>query len=411
MMIKELAGGEILSGVKEDHKRVFKELEIDCTLAKINSYMGVELSKETVDKILNNMGFKYEFKDGNYHVTVPSRRIDYENNYQDLIEDIARFYGYDNIPLTIPKTSDVGHLTKEQLYERGIKNLLATLGMNEVITYSLTSEAKVNQFNYHNYEAIKVLIPITEEKQYLRLSLIPSLLEVLAYNKARKKDNMSIFEMANLYAAQGEYQYLTGAFSGIGKKSLWQKQEVDVDFYYAKGVLDEMFKRMGLSATYVKDRELKNLHPGVSAKIMIGEEEIGFIGQIHPNMEKEYSLNKTFVFELDMAKLLHASDDRVNYHLFSKYPSITRDLAIVLDKSVEAYQVEALIRQTARKYLVNIELFDLYEDPSLGENKKQLAYKLTFADNSKTLESEEVDKVIKSVLNRLAFNFGATLRE
>ena len=408
-MIQELAGGKIYEGVTTKKNRHFKEIEIDCSLAKINSYLGLELSEQEVSKIISNMQFKYTYKDGDYHVIVPSRRIDYENNYQDLIEDIARFYGYNNIPESIPSTKDSGHLTNAQAYERGIKTYLAGLGLNEVITYSLSSKDKVSEFNYKGYEPIKVLTPITEEKEYLRVSLIPSLLEVISYNKARKLDNQKVFEISNIYAKDTEKSLFTGAFTGLVSRSLWQQSMVKIDFYFVKGILEELFARLNITPRFEKGM-IDNLHPGKTALIYVGQDMLGFIGQVHPTLEKEYDIKDVYVFELDFDKLLELASKDPKYHIYSKYPSITRDLAIVVSKDVPASKIEELIKQTARKYLVNIELFDLYEDASLGDDKRQLAYKLVFADNTKTLDSSDVDKVIKSVLNRLEFEFKATLR-
>ena len=167
-MLTELADANVYSGVSSVVNEEFTPVVIDVTLDKINSYMGVKLTSEEVNDILRRMNFDYEFDGVTYHVNVPSRRIDYDNNYQDLIEDIARFYGFDNIPLTIPATSDKGHLTREQSLERSIKTLLAGLGMNEAICYSLTSEEHLYEFVNEEKEAVKVLMPFTEEKEYMR---------------------------------------------------------------------------------------------------------------------------------------------------------------------------------------------------------------------------------------------------
>ena len=409
-MLAELAEGTVLDGVASVVNEEYKPVVIDVTLDKINNYMGVKLTEAEVNDILRRMNFEYTYVDGMYHVNVPSRRIDYDNNYQDLIEDIARFYGFDNIPLTIPATSDKGHLTKEQSLTRSIKNLLAGLGMNEAICYSLTSTEHLYEFVNEEKEAIKVLMPFTEEKEYMRQSLIPSLLDVVSYNKARKIDSVKFFEISDVYYEGGSHKLLSGALCGIYEKSLWQQKVEKVDFFLVKGIIEELLSKLGISATYVATVK-KNMHPGKCAAIMVGETEVGYLGAIHPKYQKEHSLNETYVFELNYDVLLALSEEKIKYTPVSKFPSITRDLAIVCNKNIKASEIQALIKQTGKKILVDVSLFDLYEDESIGLENKQLAYKLTFCDSEKTLESADVEKVIRSILNRLEFTYGAKLRQ
>ena len=409
-MLVELADATVLDGVSSAVNEEYTPVVIDVTLDKINSYMGVELSSSEVNDILNRMNFEYEFKDGLYHVIVPSRRIDYDNNYQDLIEDIARFYGFDNIPLTIPATSDKGHLTREQSLERSVKNLLAGLGMNEAICYSLTSDERLYEFANNEYNPIKVLMPFTEEREYMRQSLIPSLLDVVSYNKARKIDSVKFFEISDVYHEEGTTKLLSGALSGIYEKSLWQQKVEKVDFFLVKGIIEELLTKLGIKATYVAANK-KNMHPGKCAAIMLGDVELGYLGAIHPKYQKDYSLNETYVFELNYDLLVANSEEAIKYSPVSKYPSITRDLAIVCNKKIKASEIAALIKQTGKKILVDVSLFDLYEDESIGLENKQLAYKLTFCDSEKTLESADVEKVIRSILNRLEFTYQAKLRQ
>ena len=153
------------------------------------------------------------------------------------------------------------------------------------------------------------------------------------------------------------------------------------------------------------------MHPGKCAAILAGEKEIGYLGAIHPKYQKEHSLNETYVFELNYDLLLELSEEAIKYTPVSKFPSITRDLAIVCNKNIKASDIQALIKQTGKKILVDVSLFDLYEDESIGLENKQLAYKLTFCDSEKTLESADVEKVIRSILNRLEFTYQAKLRQ
>lgn len=409
-MLEELADAKVYSGVSSVVNEEYKPVVIEVSLDKINSYMGVKLTSEEVNDILRRMNFEYKFDGVTYSVNVPSRRIDYDENYQDLIEDIARFYGFDNIPLTIPKTSDKGHLTKEQSLERSMKDLLAGLGMNEAICYSMTSLEHLYEFTVTDNPFVKVLMPFTEEREYMRQSLIPSLLDVVSYNKARKLDSSKFFEISEVYYEGGSRKLISGALSGIYEKSLWQQNIVKVDFFLVKGIINELLTKLGINATYEK-YEAKNMHPGKCACIKVNGDMVGYLGAIHPKYQKEHNLSETYVFELDYDKLIELSEEKINYKPVSKYPSITRDLAIVCDKNINASDIMALIKQTGKKILVDIQLFDLYVDESIGLENKQLAYKLTFCDSEKTLESADVDKVIRSILNRLEFTYKAKLRQ
>lgn len=408
-LLQDLASGNVYQGISSAKTREFKPLSIEISLDKINAYLGVNLSEKEVSQIIDNLDFDYQFDGKKYLVNIPSRRIDYDNNYQDLIEDIARLYGYDNIPLSLPKTSDKGALTKRQSFERTVKRILSNLGLNETIYYSLTNKENVLEYNYANLEAVKVLMPITEDREYMRLSLIPSLIDIANYNKARKNNNLKFYELSKIYGKGVEKTLLSGLLTDDYFNSGWQKQDIKVDFYLVKGILEELFRRNNLEVTFVPS-EVKNLHPKKTASIMLGDKCLGFIGQLHPLVEQKNNLKNVYVFELDFDMMLENVQIKNNYHLFSKYPSIERDLAIVIKKEISADKVEKLIRQTAKALLVNLELFDVYESEALGLENRQLAYKLVFADNNKTLETNDVDRVIKSILNRLNYEFGASLR-
>ena len=282
--------------------------------------------------------------------------------------------------------------------------------MNEAICYSLTSDERLHEFTNVDHEPTKVLMPFTEEREYMRQSLIPSLLDVVSYNKARKIDSAKFFEISDVYHEDGTTKLLSGALSGIYEKSLWQQKVEKVDFFLVKGIIEELLTKLGIKATYVA-ADKKNMHPGKCAAIMLGDVELGYLGAIHPKYQKDYSLNETYVFELNYDLLIKNSEEAIKYAPVSKYPSITRDLAIVCNKSIKANEIAALIKQTGKKILVDVSLFDLYEDESIGLENKQLAYKLTFCDSEKTLESADVEKVIKSILNRLEFTYQAKLRQ
>ncbi len=407
IMISELTNAKVYKGISSAVNTKHKDIKIETTLTRINSNLGLNLNEKEVDSIIKRLGF--EGKIAKDKVNIPSRRIDYDNNDQDLFEDIARIYGYNNIPTTLCKTSDQGDLTEIQSKIRQVKNYFVNCGLYENITYTLVKDDTLNDFTLEVNEPMSVMKPFTLDHKTMRQSLIVSLLEVVSYNQARKNENINIFEISNVYSKGKENLLLSGALSGLMNTSLWQCSKEIVDFYYAKGILQGLFDLLGVEVEYVAS-DIKNMHPYKTALIKSKEIVLGFIGEVHPKYQSKVNVKETYVFELDFNKLLECSNTKINYEPITKFPSITRDLAIVCSKEIEANEITKLIKQTGKKILVNIELFDVYVGENVAEDEKSLAYKLTFVDSAQTLESQTVDKSIEQILKRLEHVYKAKLR-
>ncbi len=407
-LLAKYASGKVLSGVVgvED---MYEDKVVFVSTNKINKVLGTNLSNQEIESILERLALDFK-GEGEYTITIPSRRMDLQASYQDIIEDIARIYGYDNIPTTLPATSLKGGLTDEQKYYRNIRQILTNLGLNEAITYSLVSEKVINDFSNQDKKSVHVLMPMTEDRAVMRKSLVKSLIDVVVYNKARKMNDVQFFELGKVYSTDGEQHFLSGALTGLYMSNLWQGVKVKVDFFLVKGILDTLFAKLNVDASYVKADEFKNLHPGRSAKIMINDTYVGFVGELHPRYAKENDAANTYVFELNADLIYTLINKKFIYESLPKVPSVTRDLAIVVKKDITCQQVLDVIKMTARKHLVEYEVFDLYEGENLGEDEKSLAISLTFQDKEKTLETQDVDKFIKSILNRLDALLQAHLR-
>ncbi len=409
LMIQELANGQVYDGINGVVNKKHTPVVINTTLKRINSNLGLKLKMIQVEEILQKLDFTYTVDKTKLQVNIPSRRIDYDTNDQDLFEDIARIYGYNNIPTTLCKTSDKGNLNFKQTKIREVKNYFVNCGLYETVTYTLVKEETVHEFTLEDKEVVSVMKPFTLDHKTMRQSVIPSLLDVVSYNLARKNDNVNIFEISNVYSKNKEDMVLTGALSGIMNSSLWQGQKEIVDFYYAKGLLEGLFNLLGIQVEF-EAADIKNMHPYKTAFIKKGNIVLGYLGEVHPKYQKKASIKETYVFEIDFNKLLQVVNTKINYEPISKFPSITRDLAIVCNKEIAANEITKLIKQTGKKMLVNVELFDVYVGDNVNEDEKSLAYKLTFMDSTQTLESATIDKACEQILKRLEFTYQAKLR-
>ena len=410
-LMQNLCDAEVLSGVNGIDNLGFVEKNVTITLNKVNKVLGTNITKVELEDIFDALAYEYTLNNDVYTIQIPSRRMDLEASNQDIIEDVARIYGYNNIPTVIAATSDKGALTEKQSTLRHIRQYFMNNGFNETITYSLVSEAELGLFTNDISDPIKLLMPLSEDRSVMRRSLLNGLVKVVAYNKARKLDDLALFEIGSKYRLDKEELLLSGVMTGCYNSSLWQGNKGKVDFYLLKGKLDALFSMLGYEASYNALKDMPNFHPGMTAEIIVSNKVIGIIGKLHPSFEKENDLNDTFVFEVNLSILFNIAKKEFKYEPIPKFPTVTRDLAIVVKKDVNASQVVDIVKMVSKKYLVELDIFDVYEGEKVGSDEKSLALKLVFQDREKTLETETVDKVINSILNRLDFNLKAYIRK
>ena len=266
-------------------------------------------------------------------------------------------------------------------------------------------------------EPIKLAMPMSEEHAILRQSLVPHLLDAIGYNQARKNHSVGLYEMGTVFISQGkdkqpiEQQHLAGALTGLFVDHPWQGEKVPVDFFTVKGILEGLFTKLQVAAhIHYEQAALEGMHPGQTANILLNNEVIGFMGRVHPNREKEYDVKNVFVFELNLDQLLAFKTEPLVYQAIPKYPSITRDIALIVDQNVTAYELEQVIKQSGGKLLQMVNVFDLYVGEHVPEGKKSVAFTLTYFDPEKTLTDEEVNAVHEKVLAALNEK-GAELRQ
>ena len=401
-----LADGDIDNGFACVDNLNKSDKEITIEINKIKSYLGIDITEAKVEEIFNALGFKVTNKNGLFTVLVPSRRVDITNS-QDLEEEIARMYGYDNIPSTLPNTNSKGALNEKQKLVRSIRHFLAGLGLMEVVNYSLINKNDLNKFGEFSNE-ISLLMPMTSDRETLRQTLLNSIVEDLKYNSARQQQDLAIFEIGKGYNTNGEYDLVAVGIKGLFNSNLWQGKKQIADFYLLKGILEQLLSYIGIDVTFVKGVN-NGLHNGQTAFVMVGNTRIGVIGALHPVILKENDITDGFVFELNLTEIYKLRNVKNNYKPISKFPTVSRDIAILINKEVPSSDIIALIKQTAKK-LVNINIFDVYEGEKIDPNMKSIAISLEFQDTEKTLTSEDVDKFINQILKRLDFTYQAKLR-
>ncbi|MBA9085007.1 phenylalanyl-tRNA synthetase beta chain [Fontibacillus solani] len=426
-LMMSIAGGKVLTGIVESVVSQPEEQVITLSLDKLNDYLGTQISMLETKAILSRLHFESGDAAGNaLDVRVPTRRVDITRDV-DLIEEVARLYGYDNIPTTkIEGPSTVGGYTKSQALRRLLRGLLVHGGLQETMGYSFVREGDRNLFlNLSEGECeIKLAMPMSEERSVLRGSLLPGLIDATQYNRNRKLDDLALFEIGNVFHAKeeklskqpSEMPVLAVLLTGDRSVKGWNTVAEKVDFFDLKGVLESVFEYLGLNdlVTYEAD-EPKGLHPGRSASIFLnvpeGKRRIGIMGQLHPVLQSEKDLNDTFLAEIKLEPVSRYAGNTVVYRDLPRFPASERDIAVVVDTAVEAGSLITSIKETAGEILESVGVFDVFTGSRLGEGKKSIALSLVYRHMDRTLTDEEITAVHDKVVATLEQTFAAELRK
>lgn len=427
-LIAQYAAGTVHPGIVESAAAKAEELVISLSTDKVNNYLGTLLTTEEIKAIFDRLHFAYEVVSGDVlEVTVPTRRGDITRDV-DLIEEVARLYGYDLIPTTViegPTTP--GSFTKAQMIRRALRSLLSNGGYHEVISYSFVNPVRGSLFSEltKGSHSVKLAMPMSEEQSVLRTSILPQMLSAAEYNRNRKQDSLALFEIGNVFYTEEEsltkqpreIPALSLLLSGNRVEKQWNTSVQKVDFFDLKGAIESIFAYLGLdkNVSYIAN-EPKDFHPGRSASIYLnvdGKDAIllGTMGQVHPEIQNSYDLADTYVAELSLEAIYEYARPALVYRELPRFPAVERDIAVVVEENVEAGAMLTSIRESAGELLQSVQVFDIFTGEKLGLGKKSVALALTYRHHEHTLTEEEITAVHSKVVEDLSTRFGAELRK
>ena len=417
-LLVDICGGEVGPVIEVTNQN---ELPSQATIKlcrnKIDRIIGYTIETQKITDILVRLGCEVEYQNDTWIIKSPSWRFDLQIE-EDLVEEVARIYGYNNIPNANMKIESVMQPKPESIISlRRIKDLLVDRGYQEAVTYSFV-DPKVQHILHPNEPTITLPNPISSEMSVMRLSLWSGLLDAVLYNQNRQQSRLRLFETGLRFIPDEKCEFgvrqefmLSGIITGNLYEDHWQLPKKSVDFYDLKGDLEAIFSLLGCDEQVQFNRsELSALHPGQSAVINLNDEVIGYFGVLHPEIEKKLSLNsKTLVFEINLAKInfkkVPVAQD------LSKYPSNKRDIAIIVSNTIPAAEIISVCKQAGGEQLIKVNLFDVYQGDNINEVQKSLAISLILQDKSRTLEEEDITNIVSKCVTALQNRFKALLRE
>ena len=406
-LLEKYADAKIVDGMKVIDNTNNTDKEIVVSLEKINKVLGTNVNTEEVIYIFERLGFTVKEENNIFTVTVPTRRLDISIK-EDLIEEVGRYYGMNKIvgsKLVLPLKQGSLDRTRRQ-----IKNKMISMGLNEALSYALIPESEVHKYTTDEFTHINLADPMSEDRKTLRYSLLYSLEQIYKFNKARNFKDTCIFEIGKgFFKENDEYkEELKLACLMTGKYYL-DINNTNVDFYIIKGIVEELLDFLGYSGRYsiLPGNVPSELHPGVSASIILQGKEIGIIGKLHPSITKD----NVFVFEINLEKLLQNRTSSIKFKEIPKFLGMEKDVAFVVKKNITNKEILDVIKKSGGRLLTNIEVFDVYTGEKINSDEVSIAYNLKFEDMNKTLTEEEVMTVFNKIISDVENKLGARVRK
>ncbi len=415
-LIKKLCGGDEFSNIITYQKEKYEEVVIHSSIKKINDRLGTNFSPSLIKDTLSRLYFKVDMNDdGTFKAVVPPFRLDVKEA-ADLSEEVIRLLGYDNIVSSLPTfNSTVGKMSEISEKLSIIENALLNKGFDQCLTYSLINKKEVDKFSsFFKDETYRLLNPLTDDHEVLRTNIVHSLLEVASYNLARQNKNLAFFE-SGLISTKKEQSHHLGIVMAGDKLEQLELKTRPYDFYDGKGVIEMIMEMLGVESSRYKlekNNVVKELHPGKSALIYVQNKSIGFVGELHPLTKQEYDLNKVnvVVIELVLDDLLTLKTKDVKATSFSRFPSVKRDLALLVKNEIQVGDLLKLIKSTGKGLVVAVNVFDVYQGENIAKGFKSVAINITFSSLDHTLLEKEVNLVEEEIKFELNKRFGAILR-
>ena len=422
-LIEFLGAGRVDGDVVDEYVAPRYPRQIRLRPDRARKLIGLEISQLEMFTIFSRQGFTVE-EGTQLHVTVPTRRSDLQLEV-DLIEEVARINGYDKIATTLPFGAITqGRLTLRQQALGKARNIMVACGLAEVINYSFVSPQMTGKLrvpaDHLLAKTVAISNPLSEEQSVMRTMLLGGMLTTISYNRNRNQHDVKLFELGAIYLPHelpliqlpAERTVLSVAITGSFPNEHWRHKSRLVDFFDAKGIVETLFSRLGVTGSSYLEAELPWCQPGQTATIMVSGENVGWLGRVHPDVLDAYDLEKpVFVAELDMEKILPLVNLIAEYAPLPRYPAMLRDIAVVVPETVNTVEVVALIREAGGPLVEDVSLFDLYHGPQIPAGSRSLAFAVTYRDPARTLSDEVVAKLHQNIQTALAAHFGASLRQ
>ena len=422
-LMQELAGGEICAGIVDTYPAPRQKVEAKLRPERVNSILGTYLTAEEMGKFLTSIEFQVTRNGNEMSVIVPTFRPDVEREI-DLIEEIARLYGYDNIPITMPASemqseSETGRIVS---FRDKVRDALVACGLTEVVNYSFHGPGAFDLIQLEEdskyRRVLRIRNPISENQSIMRTTLIPGLLANILYNLNRRVSDMQIFETGRVFHPKNdgelpeEPELVSGAITGMVHSQLWNQPTRPVDFYDVKGVMETFLHEIGIRDYQLRRASHPSLQPDRGAEVAVGDTAIGVLGEVHRNVLDSYDIDQDiYIFELDFNKLLTCADPEIKFQSLPVFPAVHRDMAVVVAFDIPASQIEDTVGSVGGDLVRSVNLFDLYSGKQIPENTRSLAYSIEYYSPARTLTDDEVDGVHEKIISALGEKFGAELRK
>lgn len=423
-LLQEMGACTVCEGIVDVYPNPKQANYVTFTPEQINNHLGTNIAKDVMLNIITSVGFDVT-KDENEEITVkvPSWRNDV-TCMADISEEIARLHGFDKIKSTLPNgVSMQGTQSAKQTFIDKVKASLSSQGLYETISFALTNEETFNKLNIPQdsplRKAVPIMNPLSDEYPLVRTTLLSSIFDNLARNLARKNDDVALFEVGSVFFPKAlpvtelpdEVVKIAGAITGRRNAQGWNQTNDMVDFYDAKGIIEELLANLRVTRYTVEAGTHYAMHPGKTALFKKGRDVIATVGEVHPAVLSAYGITKpVYIFELDATTVMKYMAKDLKYKALPKYPATSRDLAMLVDVDVNAADIEKAMTKAAGQNLTQITLFDVYTGKQVEEGKKSLAFSLTFQSNDKTLTDAEIDPAIEKIVAKLQKDFNANLR-
>ena len=424
-LIAKIAGGKRIGGIIDEHPKVIPGNLIVCSAKNLNHRLGTRLKAKDIENYLTSIEFDVEkIENGRLQIIPPSHRVDI-TRFEDITEEIARLYGYNNIETTFPMIPAKGRKPSYTIESRNkIKRLMAGMGFAEVVTYSFIHKLSCDRLELKPDDpkraTVEIVNPLTEDQSVMRTSLIPGLIESMNFNLSVQNRNLKLFEIGSVFFNNGEknalpneVEILAGLWTGARSSPAWYTKASHCDFYDIKGVVEELLRRLGISNarfTQMPPESCCYTRPGYSAQVLFDQISMGVVGELHPSVLSNYDLKQTaFIFEFNFNDLIARIPSQKSAQPISKFPSTSRDITLIVDKNIEVSNILKRVEMLDEKLVDALHLFDVFEGSPIPEGKKSISFRITYLSFDETLEDEKINHIHKSITAKLVKAYDATL--